>query len=217
MPAAMALARGGLCALGLVDPETVELSNLARQVIYRVSDVGRPKAQAAAERLAVEFPSVSVEPLVRKLDSGNALALIEGYDFVIDGTDNPAVKFLINYACLVAHKPLAYGGVLGLRGQAMTVIPGRTACLRCLFEEPPGEDEGVSCRDAGIIGPVAGAIGILEAAEAETLMRGGNPELAGRMLTFDSSGLSRIRITPVRPRQGCGCGAAAAAPAPSPD
>jgi molybdopterin-synthase adenylyltransferase len=95
-----------------------------------------------------------------------------------------------------------------MTGQTMTILPGRTACLRCLFEEPPDENEIASCRDAGIIGPIAGAIGEAQAAEAIRYLRSGMPALAGIMLTYDANGLGRIRLTPIAARAGCTCGAA---------
>jgi len=215
VPAAIGLARSGVAAIALADAEAVELSNLARQVIYRTSDIGKSKVRAAARRLIAEFPALEIECLEFAVNPDNAARTIAAHDFVIDGTDNPAIKFLINDTCIAARRPFVYGGVLGMRGQAMTVIPGRTACIRCLFEEPPPEAEIATCRDAGIIGPIAAAIGALQASEAGAFIRGETLALAGRMLTYDAVGLSRIRITPVRPRSGCGCGAAAASAAVS--
>ncbi|HTY54702.1 MAG TPA: HesA/MoeB/ThiF family protein [Candidatus Binataceae bacterium] len=208
VPAAMALARSGAASLTLADAEAVELSNLARQVIYRTSDIGQPKVRAAARRLQSGFPGSAIECIEQEISADNAEQIIAAHDFVIDGTDNPEVKFLINDVCIATRKPFTYGGVLGLRGQAMTVIPGRTACLRCLFEEPPLDAEIASCRDAGILGPIAAAIGGIQAAEAIAFISGATPELAGRMLTYDATGISRIRVTTVKPRPGCACGAA---------
>jgi molybdopterin/thiamine biosynthesis adenylyltransferase len=208
VPAAMALVRAGVRQLGLIDPDPIELSNLARQVIYRVSDLGAPKVIAAARRLSESHPEVQIETYQYELNAANAAEVISHYGFVIDATDNPATKFLINDTCVATRRPFVYGGVLGLTGQAMTVIPGRSACLRCLFEDPPDEAEIASCREAGIVGPVAGAIGEIEAAEAIRWLRGETPALAGSMLTYDGGGPGRIRLTPVAPRPGCGCGAA---------
>jgi molybdopterin-synthase adenylyltransferase len=210
VPAAIALVRAGARKLGLIDPDPIELSNLARQVIYRVSDLGAAKVVAAARSLSENHPDVEIETYQYELDAANAAEVISHYGFVIDATDNPATKFLINDTCVAARRPYVYGGVLGLTGQAMTVIPGRSACLRCLFEDPPDEAEIASCREAGIVGPVAGAIGEIEAAEAIRWLRGEMPALAGSMLTYDGSGPGRIRLTPVAARPGCGCGAAKA-------
>jgi len=212
VPAAWALARAGVRRLTLMDPDPVELSNLARQVIYRTADVGRPKVEAAADRLAAEFPGLEIDRLAVELDAANASGFIGAHDFTIDGTDNPRTKFSINDAAIGAMRPFGYGGVIGMTGQAMTVIPGRSACLRCLFEEPPGEAEIASCREAGIIGPVAGVIGEVQAAEAIRVLAGAAPRLAGRILTYDASAAAaRMRIADVAARRGCACGAWSAA------
>ncbi len=215
VPAASALARDGRAWLTLIDPDPVELSNLARQVIYRTEDVGVPKADAARRRLQERFGTFAIEARALELNAGNARALAAAHDFVIDATDNPAAKFLINDACVADRVPFAYGGVLGMTGQAMTVLPGVTSCLRCLFEAPPDEAEIASCREAGIIGPVAGAIGEVQAAEAMRVLAGRPAELAGAMLTYDASGAApRVRIAPVGVRRGCECGAWRAAEKP---
>jgi molybdopterin/thiamine biosynthesis adenylyltransferase len=196
----------------------VELSNLARQVIFSIADIGSPKVEAAARHLKDRFAGVEIDTHRCELDLSNASRLIGGCDFVIDATDNPAAKFLINDACIVAQRAFVYGGVLGMQGQAMTVTPASTACLRCLFEAPPDEAEVASCREAGIVGPVAGVIGEVQAAEAAAWIRGIAPRLGGKMLTYDagfgrlahsdrSRGERRIRITQVAPREACGCGA----------
>ncbi len=207
VPAAFALARRGACALTLIDPDPVELSNLARQVIYRQADLGKSKAQCAARRIHDRFPDVEIEAQVSALDRGNAPGIVAAHDFIIDGTDDPAAKFLINDAAVAARRPFAYGGVLGMTGQAMTVIPGQTACLRCLFEEPPGQSEIASCREAGIVGTVAGVIGEVQAVEAATSLSAAIPRLAGRILTYDATRPARFRTTEVPARSGCRCGA----------
>jgi molybdopterin-synthase adenylyltransferase len=208
VPAAMAAVRAGVLRLGLIDPDPVELSNLHRQVIYGVSDIGTPKVIAAERRLHHAAARVEVTTHICALNGDNAQSIIDSYDFTIDATDNPLTKFLINDTCVTLGRPFAYGGVLGMTGQAMTILPGRTACLRCLFEEPPDEDDVASCRDGGIIGPIAGAIGEAQAAEAVSYLRGGMPALAGVMLTYDANGRGRIRLTPIAVRPGCRCGAA---------
>ncbi|HVA83699.1 MAG TPA: HesA/MoeB/ThiF family protein [Candidatus Binataceae bacterium] len=208
VPAACALARGGARRIGLVDPDPVELSNLARQVIYGAASLGRLKVEAAAARLREDYPTLEVETCPVALNCSNAADLIARYDFVIDATDDPAAKFLINDTCLALGRPFVYAGVLGMTGQAMTVLPGSTACLRCLFEEAPEPGEIASCREAGIIGPVAAVIGEIEAAEALRWLGGGVPELAGKILTYDGTARGRIRVLEVNPRAGCACGAA---------
>ncbi len=207
VPALWALARAGAHSLTLVDPDPVELSNLARQVIFRTSDVGTPKVVAAARWLGERFPGVKVERHALALDASNAARLVSAHDFVIDATDSPAAKFLINDTCVTTRTPFVYGGVVGMTGQAMTVIPGATACIRCVFETPPDEAEIQSCREAGIVGPVAAAIGEMQAGEAMRAARAQPFLLSGKILTYDASGTSRVRITGVSPRSGCGCGA----------
>jgi adenylyltransferase/sulfurtransferase len=200
--------RAGIRSFGLIDPDSIELSNLPRQIIFGESDLGVPKVIAAARRLNIISPSLAIESIHASLDAANAPEIIARFDFVIDATDNPATKFLINDVCVELGRSFVYGGVLGLTGQAMTVMPRRGACLRCLFEEPPDEAEVASCREAGIIGPVAGAIGEAQAAEALSFVNGRMPALAGKMLALDGSITGRIRLTPIAARIGCRCGAA---------
>ncbi len=220
VPAASALVRGGAERIGLVDPDPVELSNLARQVIYGAASLGRLKVEAAAARLREDHPQDHPEPRPElrpelrietypvALNAANATDLIARYDFVIDATDDPTAKFLINDTCVALGRPFVYAGVLGMTGQVMTVLPGRTACLRCLFEEAPEPGEIASCREAGIVGPVAAVIGEIEAAEALRWLSGGVPELAGKILTYDGTASGRIRALEINPRAGCACGAA---------
>lgn len=209
VPAAMAAMRAGIGRLGLVDPDPVELSNLHRQIIYQMADLGMPKVEAAQRRLRdLCDGQFEIETHHCELNAASARSLIQAYDFTIDATDNPIAKFLINDTCVALGRAFAYGGVLGMTGQTMTVLPGETACLRCLFEEPPDENEIATCRDAGIIGPIAGAIGEVQAAEAGSYLRRAKPSLAGVMLTCEARGLTRIRMTPIAPRFECECGAA---------
>ncbi|HVA78866.1 MAG TPA: HesA/MoeB/ThiF family protein [Candidatus Binataceae bacterium] len=206
-PSAWTLARAG-ARITILDPDPVELSNLARQVIYRSEDIGAPKVLAGARRLRELFPRAAIDAHAIAFDASNGPALAAEHGFIIDATDDPAVKFLINDIACAADRPFVYGGVLGMTGQAMTIVPGRSACLRCLFEAPPDQGEIASCREAGIIGPVAGAIAELQAAEAMAYLHGAVPRLAGRILTYDATSAARFRITAVAARQGCGCGAA---------
>ena len=193
--------------LGLVDPDPVELTNLHRQVIYGGADIGDPKVEAAARHLRDIDPALDIDDFAVALDADNAREIVERFDFVIDGTDSPAAKFLINDVAIATSTPFAYGGVLGMSGQVMTVIPGRTACIRCLFEAAPDPAEVASCREAGILGPVAGAIGNLQAREALAIVAGRAGELAGGILTYDGAGPARVRFRRVNPRPRCGCGA----------
>ncbi len=208
VPAAIALVRAGARSLALADPDPVEVSNLHRQIIYRESDLGHKKVHAAARHLRAIAPAAAIEELALEIDSSNARKIVSRFDFVIDGTDNPAAKFLINDVCVALGKPFVYGGVLGMGGQAMTVIPGKSACLRCVFEAPPDPGDIASCREAGILGPVAGLIGEVQAREALRFLSGQAPEICGAILTYDGAGAARVRVTRVNPRPGCACAAA---------
>lgn len=211
VPAAWALARDGAREITIVDPDPIELSNLPRQVIYTTDDIGKPKALTARDFLSARFSATKVDAFAVALDESNAADLVASHSFIIDATDSPLAKFLINDTCLRLGRPFVYAGVIGMTGQAMTVIPRETACLRCLFEEPPAEAEIASCRDAGIIGPIAGALGEIEAGEALRFVRGPRTRLAGKIMTYDGATTPRIRITPIRARPRCGCGADTAA------
>ncbi|HXN86185.1 MAG TPA: HesA/MoeB/ThiF family protein [Candidatus Binataceae bacterium] len=208
VPAALAIARDkSVRHLGLMDPDPVELSNLHRQVIYTTADIEKPKVEAAAIQLRKINPALKIEPLQLALNTNNAREIIARYDFIVDGTDSPAAKFLINDIGVATATPFVYGGVLGMNGQAMTVIPRRTACIRCLFEGVSDTAEVASCREAGILGPIAGALGILQAHEAIAFAQGRMPKLAGGILTYDASATSRARFARVSPRPECICGA----------
>jgi molybdopterin/thiamine biosynthesis adenylyltransferase len=210
-PAIIALAASGRFTLGLADPERVELSNLARQIIYGTRQVGQFKVEAAARYARETLGFRDVRPMNIALNAANAPELVAQYDFVIDATDDPAVKFLINDVCLAMGRPFCYGGVLGFRGQAMTIVGGETACLRCLFEFPPDQDEVATCREAGIVGSVAGLVGFVQAKEALYCLRGLRPRLAGKLFAYDGAGRRAIRILPVQRREGCACASACSA------
>jgi molybdopterin/thiamine biosynthesis adenylyltransferase len=207
-PVAIAIARAHrVSRIGLVDPDPVEVTNLHRQVIYSGTDIDQLKVEAAARHLHDIDDGLEIEQFPIALDADNARGIIERFDFVIDGTDSPAAKFLINDVAVATGTPFVYGGVLGMSGQAMTVIPGHTACIRCLFEDAPDPAEVASCREAGILGPVAGAIGNLQAREALAIVSGEEAQLVGGILTYDGSGPARVRFTRVHPRMRCVCGA----------
>jgi len=186
-PAALSLAAAGVGTIGLVDSDTVDLSNLHRQVIYRSADLGRPKVIAAAERIAARHPEVKVEPVQTRLSPANLHEIFRGYDFVIDATDQIASKYLVNDGAVLHHKPFSHAGVAGFQGQTMTVLPGDSACFRCLFPVPPPAEEVPACQDAGIIGAFAGAIGFVQAGEAVKYLLGRATLLTNRLLTFDAA------------------------------
>lgn len=158
-PASLALARHA-ALLTLVDFDTVELSNLHRQPWHHPADLGRPKVDSAAEKIRAQFPELKVVGLATRVTADNVDALFELHDVVIDGSDDAQLKFLLNDAAVRAKRPLIYGGVLRMSGQAMRIQPGGP-CLRCLFEGPPSN--APTCAQAGILGSMAGVIGGLQA------------------------------------------------------
>jgi molybdopterin/thiamine biosynthesis adenylyltransferase len=183
-PAAMALAAAGVGTLGLVDPDVVESSNLHRQPLYDEADVGRAKVTAAAERLLAKHPGLTVVTDRRRFGTGD-VALLDGWDVVLDGTDSVAAKFMVNDAAVVARVPLVHAGAVGWRAQLLTVLPYASACYRCLFEEPPPPDEVPSCQEAGVLGPAVVLAGTLQAAEAVRILTHAEPAFRDRLLTID--------------------------------
>ena len=183
---AMALARAGVGFLRLIDRDIPERSNLPRQVLFEEADVdaGLPKAVAAAECLARINSSIAVEPVVADLTAANATDLLSGVDVIVDGTDNFEARFLINEVACRHGIPWVHGGALGAEGRVLSIIPGKTACLRCLIPEPPAPGSLPTCETAGIIGPAALVVGAVEAAEAMKLLVGFDSS-NGRMLVCD--------------------------------
>jgi adenylyltransferase/sulfurtransferase len=209
-PAATALAAAGVGTLGLIDPDAVELSNLHRQPLYTTGDLGQAKVAVAAERLRVLAPGVRVEGWRERFGSGHA-DLLGRFDVVVDGTDTIAAKFAVNDAAVSRGVPLVHAGVLGFRAQLLTVLPGASACYRCVFEDAPPPGEVASCEEAGVLGPVAVLAGALQAAEAIRIFTGTGAAFANRLLVIDALAGS-CRLVPLA--RNPHCGACAAAPGP---
>jgi molybdopterin/thiamine biosynthesis adenylyltransferase len=188
------LVRAGVGAVRIVDRDLVELSNLHRQVLFDEQDVARqmPKAVAAAERLRRVNSQVEIEPVVADVDYTNVEQLCDGVDAIVDGTDNFETRFLINDAAVKHGIPWVYGGCLGAEGQTMTILPGQTACLRCLMQECPPPGSTPTCDVAGVLGPVVGVIASLEAVEAIKILSG-NREATSRSLTVVELWDARLR------------------------
>jgi molybdopterin/thiamine biosynthesis adenylyltransferase len=181
-PAALYLAAAGVGRIGLVDPDTVALSNLQRQILYSGADVGRRKVEAAAERLAGLNGHVDIEPIATRLTMDNAGQILRPFDLVLDGTDDFATRFAVNAACLAEQKPLVSGAIGRWTGQ-VGVFVGRP-CYRCLVPEIPPEAE--TCVTVGVIGALAGVIGAMMALEAIKLVTGAGESLTGRLLIYDA-------------------------------
>ena len=205
-PAALYLAAVGVGRIGIVDSDAAELSNLQRQVIHRTEDIGRPKAVSAKEKMAALNPEVRVDVYQMRVEAGNIGALIEPHDFVIDATDNFAAKFLINDGCVAGDKAFCHAGVIRMGGQMMTVLPGRSACYRCVFGGPPSAEAVPPPSVLGIFGIVPGVIGTLEAMEAAKYLLGTGGLLTDTLLTYDAV-KAEFRKVPVRRDPGCAaCG-----------
>jgi len=204
-PAAVALVQGGVRRLTLVDPDAVEPSNLHRQPLYGPEDVGRPKVEVAAARLARAFPGLEVETRRTRVGPGDVDRLLGEHALGIDGTDSVEAKFLLSDAVARTGTPLVSGGVVQWGGQAMRIDPGG-ACLRCLYGTAPREDEVPTCARAGVLGSLAGVVGALQASLAL-----GPPAAPGRSTLHVVDGRSlRCRTLAVRRVPGCpGCGARA--------
>ncbi len=183
---AVALARAGVGYLRLIDRDLPERSNLPRQLLFAEADVaeGLPKAVAAARQLARINAAARTEPVVADLMAGNALDLLAAADVIVDGTDNLEARYLVNEVACRTGTPWVHGGAIGAEGRVLTVLPGRTACLRCLVPDPPPPGTLPTCETAGILGSAAMVVGAVQAAEAIKLLAGAT-ETAGRMLAFD--------------------------------
>ena len=200
-PVAIYLAAAGIGTIGIVDGDVVDLSNLQRQIIHTTPDVGRPKVQSAKETMQAINPSVKVVAYQDFLRADNALDIIRDYDFVVDGTDNFPVKFLINDACVMAGKPFNHGGILRFEGQTFTYVPGH-ACYRCMFKTPPPPNAVPTCSQAGVLGAIAGMLGTIQAAETLKYFIGVGELLTDKLLTFNAKTMDFRKIN-VKRRESC--------------
>jgi molybdopterin/thiamine biosynthesis adenylyltransferase len=212
-PAALTLASGGVRRIVLVDPASVETRDLSGHPLLGEDDVGRPRGAAAARRLARRFPDAEVTASERDLDEESAPALLGPADVVVDASNSFLTMFLANDAAAASRKALVHGGVLQHTAQVLTVVPGETGCLRCLFEAPPPPRPGAAGAEAEALGPLAGLVGALLGNEALRLLEGEQGDYAGRLLVYEARS-GRSRSVPVKRREGCAaCGAPAGAPA----
>jgi adenylyltransferase/sulfurtransferase len=168
-PALQYLAGAGVGTIGIIDPDSVDISNLQRQTLYKTSDAGMPKAAVARERVLQLNPDITVNAYIEELTDKNVLGLFSGYDVIIDGTDNFAAKFLINDAAVKTGRPVVYGAIQGFDGQVSVFGAAQSPCYRCLYPQPP---EGIvlNCAEAGVIGALAGIVGSAQAMEAIKLI-----------------------------------------------
>lgn len=188
------LAAAGVGSLTIVDSDTVSLSDLNRQTLYREEDIGQEKVIVAQRRLSRLNPRLEITPVSARITGENILAVISGADVVIDGLDNLAARLLVNSACVKRKAPFIYGGVSRLRGMATTILPGETPCLACI------SPEGVS--GVGVLGALPGVIGCIQALEAIKILCGQPPSLAGRLLLFGGDDMS-FRSYEIKRNESC--------------
>lgn len=207
-PAALYLAAAGVGTIGLVDGDVVDLSNLQRQILHTTATVGRPKVESGAKTLAALNPDVTVKTYQFHVDADNIMALLHDYDIVLDGSDNFSTRFLVNDACFFAKKTLISGSIFRFEGQLTTVKPHEGhPCYRCLYPEPPPAGLVPNCQEAGVLGVLAGTIGVLQASEAIKEILGIGETLADRLLIYDALEMKFRKVS--RPKDpGCPlCGA----------
>lgn len=185
-PLAQYLAAAGVGAIGLIDFDRVDASNLQRQVLYGTADVGRPKIEVARERIAALNPDVTVEAHEVLLSSDNALEILGGYDVVVDGTDNFPTRYLSNDACVLLGKPNVHGSIFRFEGQATVFDASRGPCYRCLYPEPPPPGAVPSCAEGGVLGVLPGLIAMIQATETVKLVTGIGEPLIGRLIQYDA-------------------------------
>lgn len=196
-PAALYLAAAGVGTIGIVDFDTVDASNLQRQVLHGMKDVGRPKVESAADRLRDLNPDVKVIPHREPITSENAFEIIKGYDIVLNGSDNFPTRYLVNDACQFLGKPLVDASIFMFEGQNTVYMPKNNAygyeagpCYRCLYPDPPPPGEVPSCAEAGVLGVLPGIVGSIQAVEAIKLLIGKGEPLIGRLLMIDTLDMS---------------------------
>jgi molybdopterin/thiamine biosynthesis adenylyltransferase/rhodanese-related sulfurtransferase len=185
-PAALYLAAAGVGTLGIVDADTVDASNLQRQILHATSRVGTPKVESAAKAIADLNPDVKVEPYQERLTSANVDRIFAPYDVIVDGCDNFPTRFLVNDASIFLKKPVVHGSIFRFDGQVTTFLPGSGPCYRCWYPEPPPPELAPSCQEAGVLGILCGIVGTLQATEAIKIILGKGDSLSGRVVTYDS-------------------------------
>ncbi len=200
-PALYYLAAAGVGRIGVADWDVVDITNLQRQIVHFTDDVGRMKIDSAIEKLHKLNPDIKIDRFNLQIDAGNIADTIKNYDFIIDGVDNFPTKFLINDAAVFLGKPFSHAGILRFSGQTFTHIPGG-ACYRCMFPEPPPTGLVPTCSEAGIIGPVAGVIGSIQALEAIKYITKTGSLLSDKLLTFDAL-TSEFRAIKIKHSHSC--------------
>jgi molybdopterin/thiamine biosynthesis adenylyltransferase len=206
---ANALVRAGVGHVRIVDRDFIETHNLQRQILFDETDVAEslPKAEAAARKLRKVNSSVTVEPVVTDIDRTNIESLCRDADVILDGTDNFEIRYLINDVAVKLGKPWVYGGSIGSHGQTMTILPGRTPCLRCVFEAAPAPGEAGTCETAGVLGPIVSIVASFQAAEAFKILTGQLDRINRDLIYVDvwENITRRIKVAPLLGKVDCPC------------
>ncbi|HEY3377664.1 MAG TPA: molybdopterin-synthase adenylyltransferase MoeB [Armatimonadota bacterium] len=208
-PVALYLAAAGVGTLAIADADTVDVTNLHRQVLHRTTDVGRPKVESAHDALDALNPLVNITPLRLRITAENARELIATYDVVVDGTDNFPTRYLLNDACALLGKPLVFGSIFRFAGQVTVFDARRGPCYRCLFPEPPAPESVPTCAEGGVLGVLPGLIGMIQATETLKLLLDLGESLIGRLLMVDAE---TMRFREVRIQQSPDCPLCGVAP-----
>ncbi|MBX7105422.1 MAG: ThiF family adenylyltransferase, partial [Gemmataceae bacterium] len=203
------LVRAGVGFVRIADRDFIELHNLQRQVLFDEDDVsaGIPKAEAAARKLRRVNSTVQVEAVVVDVDRTNILSLVDGADVILDGSDNFEIRYIINDAAVKLGKPWVYGGCIGSHGQSMTILPGDTPCLRCVFEAAPGPGEAATCETAGVVAPAVAMVASLQSCEALKLLAGRRDAINRELIYLDvwENVYKKIKIAPLKGKVDCPC------------
>jgi molybdopterin/thiamine biosynthesis adenylyltransferase len=188
--------------IGIVDNDIVDTSNLQRQILHSTADVGRKKVESAREALLALNSNVSIVPHDVRLNAGNIVEILKNYDVVAEGSDNFPTKFLVNDACVMTGTPLSMAGIFRFSGQILTIVPREGPCYRCLIPQPPPPGAIPSCQEAGVLGAMAGAVGVIQATEVLKLILGKGEGLRGRLLLFEAL---QMRFEPIEVKRNLEC------------
>lgn len=195
-PVGYYLAAAGVGTIGMIDNDTVEISNLQRQIAHSVNTLGKPKIDSAKATFEALNPDVNVVGIQDRITKDNIMELIKDYDIVVDGSDNFPTRYLVNDACVLLKKPLVSGAILKFEGQVTTILPGEGHCYRCLFEEMPPAGLVPSCQEAGVLGAITGVVGALQATEVLKLIVGKGEALKNTLLIYDAlkTAFRRVKV-----------------------
>jgi adenylyltransferase/sulfurtransferase len=193
-PVLQYLAAAGVGTIGIIDHDQVSLSNLQRQVLYSIDDIGKSKAETACRKLLVLNPTIQIRSISKKIDTTNALELLKEYDLVVDCTDNFPTRYLLNDGCVLLNIPLVYGSIFRYEGQVSVFNYNQGSTYRDLYSQPPDPNTVPSCEEGGVLGVLAGIIGSLQANEAIKILTNYAEPLSGKLLLLDSATLETLLI-----------------------